>query len=183
MSADSHREAASDQRVRAAVVTVSDTRTEETDESGALLRGLLESAGHEVVDYTVLPDDATRLRAHLLALAPRADLVVTTGGTGLAGRDTTASVAEGLIAVPIPGFGELFRMLSWEEIGAAAMLSRAVAGVYGLESTGPGTLGAHLTLLFCCPGSKNAARLAADRLILPEAEHLVWEVLRQRPAS
>lgn len=161
-----------DTPVTCGVLTVSDTRTEETDTSGALLRQRLEAARHTATHYAIVPDDAAQIRATLEAWADEVEVVVTTGGTGIARRDTTVEVAEALITKALPGFGELFRMLSFEEIGAGAMLSRATAGVYGAES--------RETLLFCCPGSSNAVRLAADRLIVPELRHLVWEILRQR---
>jgi molybdenum cofactor biosynthesis protein B len=106
-----------------------------------------------------------------MTMAERADAVVTSGGTGIAGRDATVQAADVLIEKPIPGFGELFRMLSWDEVGAAAMLSRATAGVYALDRGG--------VLLFCLPGSTNAVRLGLERLILPELRHLVWELRRQ----
>ena len=167
-----HTERSKDTPVTCGVLTVSDTRTEETDTSGTLLRERLEAAGHEVAHYAIVPDDAATIRGTLEAWADEVEVVVTTGGTGIARRDTTVEVAEALIVKALPGFGELFRMLSFEEIGAGAMLSRATAGVYGAER--------HETLLFCCPGSKNAVRLAADRLIVPELRHLVWEILRQR---
>ena len=98
------------------------------------------------------------------------EAVISTGGTGLAGRDRTLQVAEALIVSPIPGFGELFRMLSYREIGAAAMLSRATAGLYGPDGR---------TALFCCPGSTNAVRLAVEALILPELAHVVGEAQRE----
>ncbi len=172
MSYAEHKRKAKDTPVVCAVLTVSDTRTAETDRSGALLRERLEAAGHEVAAYAIVPDESEAIRAKLTAWAGAVEVVVTTGGTGIGRRDTTVEVAEALIVKPLPGFGELFRMLSFEEIGAGAMLSRATAGVYGTE-------GAE-TLLFCCPGSQNAVRLAADRLIVPELRHLVWEILRQR---
>ena len=167
-----HTERAKDTPVACAVLTVSDTRTEQTDTSGALLRQRLAEAGHEATYYAIVPDDAEAIRATLDAWAGEVEVVVTTGGTGIARRDATVEVAEALIAKALPGFGELFRMLSFEEIGPGAMLSRATAGVYGPDG--------RETLLFCCPGSQNAVRLAADRLIVPELRHLVWEILRQR---
>jgi molybdenum cofactor biosynthesis protein B len=167
-----HTEKSKDTPVTCGVLTVSDTRTEETDTSGSLLRERLEAAGHEVAHYAIVPDEVATIRTTLEVWGAEVEVVVTTGGTGIARRDTTVEVAEALITKMLPGFGELFRMLSFEEIGAGAMLSRATAGVYGAEG--------RETLLFCCPGSKNAVRLAADRLIVPELRHLVWEILRQR---
>lgn len=158
--------------VACAVLTVSDTRTEADDTSGALLRERLTAAGHTVVHATIIPDDPKAIRTQILDWLGSVEAVVSTGGTGVGRRDTTVEVAEALFAKTLPGFGELFRMLSWKEIGAAAMLSRATAG---LVSEGGRDL-----LWFCCPGSTAAVRLAADRLIVPELEHLVWEILRQR---
>lgn len=172
MSYAEHKQKAKDTPVACAVLTVSDTRTTETDTSGALLRERLSAAGHEVSHYAIVPDEAEAIRAKLDAWAGEVEVVVTTGGTGIARRDTTVEVAEALFVKTIPGFGELFRALSFEEIGGGAMLSRATAGVYGNEG--------NETILFCCPGSRNAVRLAADRLIVPELQHLVWEILRQR---
>jgi len=165
-----HTERSKETPVTCGVLTVSDTRKKETDTSGALLRERLEDAGHEVMHYAIVPDDAAAIRATLETWADEVEVVVTTGGTGIARRDTTVEVAEALIVKALPGFGELFRMLSFEEIGGGAILSRATAGVYGAED--------NETLLFCCPGSRNAVRLAADRLIVPELRHLVWEILR-----
>ena len=171
MSHREHENLARDTPVTCAVVTVSDTRTEKTDTSGKLILEQIESAGHRIGAYRIVPDEAEIIRSTLVELAREVEVVITTGGTGISRRDTTVMVAESLITKPLPGFGELFRMLSFEEIGPAAMLSRATAGVYGGSPT----------LLFCCPGSTNAVRLAADRLIIPQLQHLVWEILRQQP--
>lgn len=171
MSNKEHEALARDTPVNCSVVTVSDTRTEATDTSGKLLREQIEASGQSVGAYRIVPDDAEIIRSTLNELAEHVEVVITTGGTGISHRDTTVEVAESLIVKPLPGFGELFRMLSFEEIGPAAMLSRATAGVYGSSPT----------LLFCCPGSSNAVQLAADRLIIPQLQHLVWEILRQQP--
>ncbi len=174
MSADLHRARASaTPPVTCAVVTASDTRTEADDTSGQALCDALRDAGHTLEFYRIVPDDGEAIRAVLLHLAGRVETVVTTGGTGIGRRDRTVEVAERLIQKPLPGFGELFRMLSFQDIGPAAMLSRATAGLYGAEDGPPETL------LFCCPGSEAAVRLAMDRLILPDLRHLVWEVVRQ----
>jgi molybdenum cofactor biosynthesis protein B len=155
--------------VACAVVTVSDTRTTATDRSGQLLRAALERAGHVVVDYTIVKDDPKRLRACLRTIRRRgrARVIVTSGGTGIAPRDRTFEAIDALLETRLPGFGELFRMLSYRQVGSAAMLSRATAGVWcGL-------------LLFSVPGSPDAVRLAARRLILPELRHAAGLV---RPA-
>lgn len=173
MSVDVHQRLARETPVSCAVVTISDTRTEETDRSGTIVKNRVRAGGHTVDFYRIVPDEGERIRAVLLHLVGQVEVVLTTGGTGIARRDTTIEVAERLIRKPLPGFGELFRMLSFEGIGAAAMLSRATAGLYGAED-GPAE-----TLLFCCPGSEAAVELALDRLILPDLRHIVWEVVRQ----
>ncbi len=152
-----------------AVVTVSDTRTVATDESGALMRGLLESAGYRVEDYALLPNDEARVRAHVRALVerPGVDVVLLTGGTGLGSKDRTVEAVRPLLEKELPGFGELFRMVSFnEQIGAAAILSRAVAG------------SANGKLVVSMPGSKAAVELALTRILLPELRHAVRELRR-----
>ena len=173
MSVSRHQRLARETPLSCAVITVSDTRSEESDHSGDLIKNRLREEGHPVEFYRIVPDDGEKIRAVLLHLVGQVEVVITTGGTGIARRDTTVEVAERLIQKALPGFGEIFRMLSFQEIGAAAMLSRATAGLYGVED-GPAE-----TLLFCCPGSTNAVGLALDKLILPDLRHLVWEVIRQ----
>jgi molybdenum cofactor biosynthesis protein B len=160
-----HREAAPEV-IRCAVLTVSDTRSEETDASGALIRQLLTGAGHEIADYWIVKDEPFEIRGRLGAWTSQdgIDAVLTNGGTGIANRDTTYDVIAGLLEKRLDGFGELFRMLSFEEIGAAAMLSRAVAGVYRGR------------VIVAMPGSTNAVRLAMERLIVPELAHMVYEL-------
>ena len=174
MSAHEHRALAPDSPVSCAVVTISDTRTKEDDASGDLIKERLRDAGHLIEFYRVVPDDAEEVRSVMLHLAGEVEVVITTGGTGIAARDRTVEVAERLIQKALPGFGELFRVLSFEEVGAAAMLTRATAGLYGPED------GDADTLLFCCPGSVNAVTVAMERLIVPELPHTVWEMVRQR---
>jgi molybdenum cofactor biosynthesis protein B len=152
--------------VRVALLTISDSRTEETDTAGRAARALVAEAGHALVDYAIVRDEPELVQAYVRALEGRADLLVTAGGTGITARDRTFEAITGLVDRELPGFGELFRSLSFAEIGAAAMLSRAVAGTVGKM------------VLFCCPGSEGAVRLALTRLILPEAGHLVREVQR-----
>jgi molybdenum cofactor biosynthesis protein B len=144
-----------------AVVTASDTRTPATDASGAVIRALLERQGHRVVDYRVLPDDPRRIATHLrrLARAGLARVVLVTGGTGIAPRDTTYEAIERLLEKRLPGFGEVFRYLSYRQIGPAAILSRAIAGT------------CRGMIVFSMPGSEPAVRLAMTRLILPEIGH------------
>jgi molybdenum cofactor biosynthesis protein B len=154
--------------VRCAIVTLSDTRTPETDKSGAMARRLIESAGHLVTHYQIIPDDPGELQTLLEMLLGVGDVdaILTNGGTGISRRDQTIGVIERLLDLPLPGFGDLFRMLSWEQIGSGAMLSRAVGGV------------ARGKLLFAMPGSTGAVELAMSKLILPEMGHLVFEVRR-----
>jgi len=163
MGLSEHRRAAVDV-VRCAVVTVSDTRTEATDVSGRTIVDLLEHAGHVVEARAIVRDEPEQVRTIVGAHVGRIDAVITTGGTGIASRDTTCDALEPLFQRRLEGFGQLFRALSYEEIGSAAMLSRATAGV------------AHGTVVFVLPGSENAVRLAMTRLILPELGHLVHEL-------
>jgi molybdenum cofactor biosynthesis protein B len=152
--------------VRCAVITLSDTRTDETDKSGKRICELLESEQHGIVQYDIIPDDMARLHGLLAEMFSRNDVdsIITSGGTGISSRDTTIEVVETHLDQTLPGFGELFRMLSWQEIGSGAMLSRAVAGV------------ARGKLLFALPGSAGAVELAMTKLILPELKHLVSEL-------
>ena len=178
MSAATHRARASAQPpVTCAVVTASDTRTEADDASGKALCDGLRGAGHVLEFYRIVPDDGEAIRAVLLHLAGRVEVVVTTGGTGIGRRDTTVEVAERLIQKRLPGFGELFRMKSFAQVGAAAILSRATAGLYGAEDEPAGTL------LFCCPGAEAAARLAVEELIVPDLRHFAHEVVRLPAAT
>jgi len=165
-----HAEAEHYTQLRCAVITVSDTRTEETDRSGGLMRVRLEKAGHETVLYSIVPDNPVMIKSVLEKLAGKVDVVLFNGGTGISKRDRTYEAITSVLEQELPGFGELFRMLSYQEIGAAAMLSRATAGVY------------KNTLIISTPGSLNAVKLAMDKLIIPELKHLVWEVLRQQKA-
>lgn len=163
-----HQEQAADTPVRCAVVTVSDTRTEETDTSGRFIHTALEDAGFTVAQSTIVPDEPARIEPLIDELAGTVDAVLMNGGTGISARDQTVDVVEKHIEKPLPGFGELFRMLSYDEIGSGAMLSRATAGVV------------RDTLFFAMPGSTNAVKLAMTELILPELKHLVWEIVRQQ---
>lgn len=167
MSAEEHREAAEEEGViRVAILTVSDTRTAETDHSGQLIRERMKGAGHVLVGYRIVRDEPDEVEAALDALVVDAQIVVVNGGTGVSRRDRTFDVISRKLEKTLPGFGEIFRMLSYEEIGAAAMLSRATAGVY------------RGAVVFSTPGSTNAVRLALDTLILSEMKHLAWELAR-----
>ena len=166
MTGDPHRR--EPRRGRIAVLTVSDSRTIASDVSGSLTVELLEGAGHAVSHRDLVPDEPEIVRARIEAwLAdPDCDGVVVNGGTGIAARDRTYEAVAALIERRLDGFGEIFRSLSWTEIGSAAMMSRAVGGV------------ARGRFVFSVPGSPKAVRLALERLILPELEHLLGELGR-----
>jgi len=164
MSHVEHQETGKHFVARCAVITCSDTRFKDTDHSGNRIAELLEEAGHEVLFRNLVPDDTDRIRnAVQEAKSLEAQLIITTGGTGISRRDTTFEAIQDLITTKIPGFGELFRMLSWEEIGPAAMMSRATAGL------------TDNAILFALPGSRNAVELAMQQLILPQIGHLLAE--------
>lgn len=172
-----HREAAPE-RIAVALITVSDSRSLETDTSGKYLEQELLTAGHSVVGRSLVPDDASALQEALHRYATsEAQVIITSGGTGIAGRDVTVPVIEAHISKPMPGFGELFRMLSYEEVGAAAMLSRATAGLASI--TGDDTGETHEVLVFALPGSSNAVKTAWTKLLADELPHLVFEMLKQ----
>lgn len=169
-SAEQHRREAP-AAVRCMIVTVSDTRTPETDKSGQTMRELLEQAGHRVVDYRIVKDEYDRIRELIREAAAREDIeaVLLNGGTGIAKRDTTYEAVRDELDKEMPGFGELFRYLSYaEEIGPAAILSRATAGVAGE------------TAVFSVPGSSGAVKLAMTRLIVPELGHVMREIYKDR---
>ena len=150
------------------VITCSDSRTEADDEGGKLIRRGLAERGHVHCGSQIVPDDPEKIRAALdAARAANAQAALITGGTGLSSRDATFEALQRELARPLPGFGELFRMLSFQEIGPAAMLSRAIAGVR-----------ADGLLVFAMPGSPSAVRLACERLIFPELTHLLEELAR-----
>ncbi|MEE8557450.1 MAG: MogA/MoaB family molybdenum cofactor biosynthesis protein [Myxococcota bacterium] len=154
--------------VQCAVLTVSDSRTADSDSAGDLIEDRLVAAGHKVVERSLLPDETDLVRAFCERAIDRADVdaLIVTGGSGIAPRDTTPEAVAPLLEKPLPGFGELFRFLSFQEVGPAAMLSRAVAGT------------AARTVVFVLPGSRGAVQLALERLILPELGHLVGQLRR-----
>ena len=166
-SAEAHRKEG-DRTVRCAVLTISDTRTKEDDRRGELVRQNLLWRGHEVTAYEIVPDDPARITETIVGWLAREDVeaVITNGGTGIAGRDNTFDAITGLLDKRLDGFGEIFRMLSYQEIGAAAMLSRAIAGI---ASGKP---------VFSTPGSSNAVKLAMEKLIGPELGHVVYELAK-----
>jgi molybdenum cofactor biosynthesis protein B len=168
-SVHKHRDAAPE-KVRIATLTISDTRTPQTDTAGDTIEELVRAAGHDVVERGIVEDEAASIRMKLVDLLARSDIdaVITTGGTGISARDTTYEVVDRLLEKRLDGFGEIFRMLSYEEIGAAAFLSRAVAGAVGTK------------FVACLPGSRNAVRLAVEKLLVPEISHVVFELRKHQ---
>ncbi len=158
--------------VRCAVLTVSDTRTAASDRGGPLIEQHVADAGHVVVARAISPDDAHAIESQLEQWLgdPLIHAILTTGGTGVARRDTTIEVVRRLLTVELEGFGELFRMLSYEQVKAAAMMSRAVAGLVARDPDDGGD-----TFVFAMPGSPNAVEVAMSKLIAPQLGHLVWE--------
>ena len=149
-----------------AVITVSDTRTPDTDSSGALIQQLLLAAGHKICRYQIVPDEPDQIRAQLAAAitsTPSIQAIVFNGGTGISPRDRTYEAISSVLTKNLPGFGEIFRLLSYQEIGSRAISSRAIAGTYQ-----------HL-LVFSLPGSRGAVKLGMEKLILPEIVHLVTQ--------
>jgi molybdenum cofactor biosynthesis protein B len=169
MGAADHREKAGHGPVTIGIVTVSDTRTPETDVNGQYLKRIFGEGGHSVGGYHIIKDEPDQVRAALdeLAAIPEIQLILFNGGTGIAPRDTTYDVLSKMLEKVLPGFGEIFRMLSFQEVGAAAMLSRATAGTYRGK------------VVFSTPGSPNAVQVAVEKLILPEINHLAWEIARR----
>ena len=164
MSVTAHK-SASPRHVRVFVLTVSDTRTTETDTSGRAIRDLLQAAGHTVAGSAIEKDEPARVAELVRQQAAIADVdaVITTGGTGLTSRDSTFEAIDALLTKRLPGFGELFRMLSYQDIGSAAMMSRACAGTIGR------------VVVISLPGSEKAVRLAMEKLVIPELAHLVQQ--------
>jgi molybdenum cofactor biosynthesis protein B len=156
-------------QVRVFVVTVSDTRTEDNDTSGRAAKEMITAAGHVVAGYRILKDEPAQVAALVQQIVAEraADVIVTSGGTGVSTRDSTYEAIAGLLDKRLDGFGEIFRMLSWNEVGSRAMASRAVAGVHGK------------TLIFSMPGSTKAVRLAMEKLVAPELGHLAGELKKQ----
>ncbi len=165
MTAIPHPDAA-EFAVRCAIITVSDSRTVESDRSGQLIQQLLTAAGHQIVVYTLVKDEPAQIQAQIQALKQRSDVeaLILNGGTGIAPRDTTYDAVAALLEKTLPGFGELFRWLSYQEIGSRAIASRAIAGTIGSQ------------LIFSIPGSTKAVALAMEKLILPELRHLVSQL-------
>lgn len=150
------------------VITCSDSRTRDTDTSGKLICHLLKSQGHTIVDYQILKDEPADIKKllHQTILESTSQVIIINGGTGISRRDSTFEAVDGFLEKRLEGFGELFRYLSYKDIGSAAMLSRATAGVRGHH------------VIFSIPGSQGAVRLAMEQLILPEIGHLVGELTK-----
>jgi len=166
MSHQEHKQSAQALLARCAVITLSDTRTPQTDRSGRLIQQLLAESGHAVAACHLIPDETEQLTplVHSLLKRDDVDVILTNGGTGISPRDRTIDALQQLFDKQLPGFGELFRMLSFQQIGSAAMLSRAVAGMAAGKP------------IFCMPGSTKAVELAMASLILPELRHLLGEL-------
>jgi molybdenum cofactor biosynthesis protein B len=169
VSVHKHREAAPE-KVRVAVLTISDTRTLENDTGGDIAEELLRDAGQDIVARQIVRDEVIAIRSRLIDLLARSDVdaIITTGGTGISARDTTYEVVERMIEKQLHGFGEIFRALSYEEIGAAAIMSRALAGSVGTK------------FIASLPGSRNAVRLAVEKLLVPELAHVVFELRKHQ---
>ncbi|MCE9604589.1 MAG: MogA/MoaB family molybdenum cofactor biosynthesis protein [Planctomycetia bacterium] len=167
LSSDKHH-ADAPRSVACAVITVSDTRTLADDTGGQTVIDFLTADGHQVAAREIVPDEPERIRALLAAFVDRSDIdaVLLTGGTGISSRDRTFETVAALLTKPLPGYGEIFRMLSYQEIGAAGMLSRAIGGVI------------ERTIVLTMPGSPAGVRLAMEKLIVPELGHLVREATR-----
>jgi molybdenum cofactor biosynthesis protein B len=169
-STEQHRREAPSS-VSCAIITVSDTRTQETDKSGQLIRQLLEEKGYTIAEYDIVRDEYDGIKALLREAADNkgVEAVLLNGGTGIAARDTTYEAVRDQLDKEMPGFGEIFRMLSFtEDIGSAAILSRAIAGTIGQ------------TAVFSMPGSTGAVRLAMTRLIIPELGHVMRELYKDK---
>lgn len=164
---DQHKQYAP-QRLGFGIITASDSRTEADDQSGEMIAALVEASDHQLVARRIVADEVGAIRSAVEAALDNAeiDIVVVSGGTGFSPRDVTLEAVEPLLERILVGFGELFRMLSYEQIGPAAMLSRATAGVAGSKA------------VFLLPGSPKAAALAMEKLVLPEAAHLLGQVRR-----
>jgi molybdenum cofactor biosynthesis protein B len=169
MGADDHRQKAGRGPVAVGIVTVSDTRTPESDENRRYLEARLVEEGHRVHAYRLIKDEPDQVEAVLDELTAMREIriVIFNGGTGISPRDTTFDVISRKLEKTLPGFGELFRSFSFQHVGAAAMLSRATAGVY------------RGTFVVSIPGSPNAVQLALENLLLPELNHLAWEITRK----
>jgi molybdenum cofactor biosynthesis protein B len=166
-AAETHK-AEAPRTIRCFVITVSDTRTEATDASGRAIAELLTANGHTVTGRTIVRDDAELVRDTIIRELAHADVqaIITTGGTGITSRDSTYEAVSAMLQKRLDGFGELFRMLSYQQIGSAAMMSRACAGLVASR------------IVIALPGAEAAVRLAMDKLVLPEIGHMVQQATR-----
>ncbi len=160
-----------DQNVSAtfALLVTSDSRTPETDETGKLAKSILAEAGHEVVEYGIEPNDEGKIRDWLMNVIENSEtqIIITSGGTGIGSVDKTVDTARGLFEKELPGFGEHFRKLSYEEVGTPGLMSRSTAGIVNKK------------IIFCLPGSRGAMRTALNKIILPGIGHMIWELNRR----
>jgi len=152
--------------VNCAVITISDTRTVDTDKSGQIIKNKLTKNSHNISYYDIIKDNSDQIKLSINDLSKREtiDILILSGGTGISPRDNTFDVVDGLLDKEIPGFGEIFRYLSYQEIGSRAMISRAIAGIYNNK------------IIFSLPASSNAVTLAMEKLILPELNHLITQL-------
>jgi molybdenum cofactor biosynthesis protein B len=167
MSYKEHKDQ-SPKTVTCAVLTISDSRTEDTDESGRLIKQRLSQNGHRIIAYAILKNDAIAIRKKMEELLGQDELqvIITSGGTGVSHRDVTVETVSPILEKKLDGFGELFRSMSYQEIGTASIMSRAIAGVAGDK------------IIICIPGSLGAAELSIDKIILPEIGHMIREATR-----
>lgn len=154
--------------MKCAVITVSSSRVKEDDESGKIISSILETNGHKIIYYNILKDDLELLKTEVqkLIIDGEVEIIILNGGTGISKKDVTIEAVSQLFEKKLSGFGELFRALSYKEIGSASIMSRAIAGV------------ANSKIIICIPGSPNAVRLAVEKIIINELAHMVWEVNR-----
>ena len=154
--------------ITCAVIVTSDSRTEETDDSGKLIKQRLADSGHKIAFYTILKNDAQTIRSQISELVKldEVQVIITSGGTGLSHKDVTIDTIQPMLEKRLDGFGELFRYLTYKELGTASIMSRATAGVINGK------------VIICFPGSSGAAILAMDKIILPEIGHMVREAIR-----
>jgi molybdenum cofactor biosynthesis protein B len=152
-----------------ALLVTSDSRTPETDETGKLAKKLLSEAGHEVVEYGIVPNDADKIKDWLVDIIENSEtqIIITSGGTGIGSVDKTVDTAKKLFEKELPGFGEYFRRLSYDEVGTAGLMSRSTAGVVNKK------------IIFCLPGSRGAMKTALNQIILPGIGHMIWELNRR----
>ena len=151
-----------------ALIVTSDTRTEREDETGRIAVSLIEGDGHSVASHTIVSNNEDKIRAEVekMLFDDAVEVIVTSGGTGIGSKDKTVAAVAPLLEKEMPGFGELFRRISYDEVGGAAIMSRATAGV------------ANGKLIFCLPGSRNAVKVALTKIILPNVGHMRWELNR-----